>query len=128
MDPITLKESEVLDSNLSLLVPLYPLSKDKFEILKKNSWDFQSIGGRFLAIFLAFLIKLLAVIGYSIYIAATSTNHTLNIEDISPIDVWTLGISFSLWIVFSFIIPCLITSERDKVIKECYQFYQKKKQ
>ena len=37
MKPITLKESEVLDSNLSMIVPLYPLSKEKFEILKKNS-------------------------------------------------------------------------------------------
>lgn len=39
MEAITLKESEVLDSNLSMIVPLYPLSKEKFEILRKNSWD-----------------------------------------------------------------------------------------
>ena len=67
MKAITLKESEVLDSNLSMLVPLYPLSKEKFEILKTNSWDYQSLGGRFLAIFLAFAIKFVAVVGHAIF-------------------------------------------------------------
>ena len=69
MDPIIIKESEVLDSNLSMLVPAYPLRKEKFDILRKNSWDFQSIGGHILAIFLAFVIRIAAIIGHSIYIA-----------------------------------------------------------
>lgn len=128
MEPITLKESEVLDSNLSMLVPLYPLSKEKFEILKKNSWDYQSLGGRFLAIFLAFAIKVVAVVGHAIYLAINSEDHMLKIENLSSIDWWTLGISFVLWIGCYFIMPRISTSERDEVIKECYSFYKSKKQ
>lgn len=128
MEPITLKESEVLDSNLSMLVPLYPLSKEKFEILKKNSWDYQSLGGRFLAIFLAFAIKVVAVVGHAIYLAINSEDHILKIENLSSIDWWTLGISFALWIGCYFIMPRISTSERDEVIKECYNFYKSKKQ
>ena len=128
MKPITLKESEVLDSNLSMIVPLYPLSKEKFEILKKNSWDYQSWGGRFLAIFLAFAIKFAAVVGHAIYLATTSEDHILKIENLSSIDWWTLGISFMLWIVCSYVVPLFTISKRDKVIKECYNFYESKKQ
>lgn len=128
MEAITLKESEVLDSNLSMLVPLYPLSKEKFEILKKNSWDYQSLGGRFLAIFLAFAIKVVAVVGHALYLAITTEGHILKIENISFIDRWTLGISFVLWVGCSFIIPLFTTSKRDRVIKECYSFYESKKQ
>lgn len=128
MKAITLKESEVLDSNLSMLVPLYPLSKEKFEILKKNSWDYQSLGGRFLAIFLAFAIKFVAVVGHAIFFAITSEDHILKIENLSSIDCWTLIISFMLWISCSFIMPLFTTSKRDKIIKECYNFYESKKQ
>lgn len=128
MKAITLKESEIFDSNLSMLVPLYPLSKEKFEILKKNSWDFQSLGGRFLAIFLAFAIKIVAVSGHAIYLAVISEDHVLKIDNISSIDLWTLGISFILWIICSFVIPKYKTSKRDEVIKECYIFYESKKQ
>ena len=128
MEAITLKESEVLDSNLSMLVPLYPLSKEKFEILKKNSWDYLSLGGRFLAIFLAFAIKVVAVVGHSIYLAIITENHILKIENLSSIDLWTLGISFALWIGCSFVMPIFSTSKRDEVIKECYKFYESKKQ
>lgn len=128
MEAITLKESEVLDSNLSMLVPLYPLSKEKFEILKKNSWDYQSLGGRCLAVFLAFLFKFVAVFCHATYLAINSEEHILKIENLSSIDWWTLIISFMLWIFFSFIMPFFTTSKRDEVIKECYKFYESKKQ
>lgn len=128
MDPIIIKESEVLDSNLSMLVPAYPLSKEKLDILRKNSWDFQSIGGHILAIFLAFVIRIVAIIGHSIYVATTSDDHTLKIEGISSVDCWIVGISLLLWIICSFVLPKCVTSERDKLIEECRQFYERKKQ
>lgn len=128
MDAITIKESEVLDSNLSMIVPLYPLSKEKFEILRKNSWDYQAIGGHILAIFLAFVIRIVAIIGNSIYLATTSEDHTLSIDGISSIDCWIVAISLFLWVVCSFILPRCFTSERDNLIEECRQFYERKKQ
>lgn len=128
MDPIIIKESEVLDLNLSMLVPAYPLSKEKIEILRKSGWDFQSFGGHILAIFLALVIRIVAIIGHSIYLATTSKDHALIINDISSIDCWIVAISFLLWIICSFILPKCITSERNKVIEECRQFYERKKQ
>lgn len=128
MDAITIKESEVFDSNLSMIVPLYPLSKEKFEILRKNSWDSHSIGDKFLAIFLALLMKIFAIYGCSVYLATMSKDHTLTIDGVTPADCWILVISFLLWIVCSFIIPRYVTSKRDEVIEECCQFYERKKQ
>lgn len=128
MKAITLKESEVLDSNLSMIVPLYPLSKEKFEILRKNSWDYQSIGGRFLAIFLAFAVKVFVTCLYCIYLAICSNDHKLVIEGISGIDYWTISITLFLWLLFSFVVPYFRKTERDKVIAECIEFYKKKKQ
>ena len=128
MDPIIIKESEVLDSNLSMLVPLYPLSKEKFEILRKNSWNFQSIGGHILAILLAFVIKIVAIIGHAIYISITSKDHFLKIDGISSVDCWIVVVSFVLWIICSFLLPRYTSSERNKIIEECCQFYERKKQ
>ena len=128
MEPITIKESEVLDSNLSMIVPLYPLSKEKFDILRKNSWDYQAIGHDFLAIFLAFVVKILAIILYSIYVATTSDDHTLIIDGVSSIDFWIAGITLLLWMMCSFILPRCHKSERGKLIEECCQFYERKKQ
>ena len=100
MKPVTLKESEVLDSKLSMLVPLYPLSKEKFDLLRKNSWDSHSIGSKFLAIFFGFFVKIIAVLCNAIFLASKSEEHILNIKDLSPIDFWAMGIALFTGFLF----------------------------
>lgn len=118
------KMSDILDTNMSLISPCFPLAEHHLNILIKNNTDLKSWADKSLAISFGAIIRVIAQ--YGVFF---SENFDSNVQkDQWPdiyLDIWIIMISLVLGAIL-YIFHCCIPTNKKKLIKQCREFYNKK--